>query len=31
MKVHDCLGRYAEAAVGRLVRSCQVWNLFPMS
>ena len=31
MKVHDCLGRHAYAAVGRHVMSCQVWNLFPSS
>ena len=31
MTVHDCLGRYAYAAVETLVMSCQVWNRFPIS
>jgi hypothetical protein len=31
MEVHDCLGRQSYGAVGRLVISCQVWYLFPIS
>jgi hypothetical protein len=31
MRVHDGLGRQSDAAVERLVMSCQVWNLCPSS